>query len=211
LSGRSTSIIVAAKLRLFRDALTFGLQSQPDFRVLAHIGSAEEAAARVLQLRPDIVLVNVSAGGVDWQLLLRHLAKLPARPLMLVEAPTREQELHALSLGARGVVAKHLDCETVFRAIRHVAAGELWFRREVLSAWADGDRPVRPAAEHELTDRELEVLHSLLAATSNHEIAEMLGITENTVKRHLSNVYGKLGISSRLELALYVMAHHLDR
>lgn len=114
---------------------------------------------------------------------------------------TAEDALAALRLGCRAVVFKRFAIETLMDAIRAVAAGHVWMPPEVQSAVTADWR--EPAAR--LTDREREVVKQVAIGLRNAEIAQRLGVSEVTVKTHLSNVFQKLGVRDRVELALYAV------
>src|SRR5437762_1049882 len=103
-------------------------------------------------------------------------------------------------LGVRGIVRKDAPVETVVQCIRRVLAGEHWIERELL---AEAVRVPQPQAnQFDLSSREVEIIANIVSGACNKEIAQRLGISDLTVKRHLTNVYNKVGVSGRLELAL---------
>ena len=115
----------------------------------------------------------------------------------------------ALQLGARGVVLKSSPPELLLKSIRAVSEGQHWVEGEVLTDWARIGR--KPSGVAGLTSREVEIISAIQSGNSNREIAARLSISEETVKRHLSNIFGKLGVSSRLELALLATRHNLGQ
>jgi DNA-binding NarL/FixJ family response regulator len=109
--------------------------------------------------------------------------------------------------GARGVVLKASPPELLLKSIRAVAEGQHWVGSEVVADWAHISR--KPGGAAGLTSREIEIISEIQAGNTNREIAVKLSISEETVKRHLSNIFGKVGVSSRLELALLASRHNL--
>jgi DNA-binding NarL/FixJ family response regulator len=140
---------------------------------------------------------------------LRELAqaKLSVYVILLTAAIQPFEVTGALQLGARGVVLKSSPPELLLRSIRAVSEGQHWVEGEVLTDWARITR--RPSGVGGLTSREIEIISAIQTGNTNREIATKLSISEETVKRHLSNIFGKLGVSSRLELALLATKHNL--
>ena len=154
-------------------------------------------------------------GGME---VLRELAasNIPLRTLLLTAAIDKSQIVQALKLGAYGVILKESTTQQLFESIRAVMAGQFWIGRESVS---DVVRALRgltaPAAAGEaakdfgLTRRELEIVAMIIAGYSNPDIAQRCSISEQTVKHHVSNIFNKLGVSNRLELALFAVNHRL--
>ena len=211
-----TRILIADDHRLLRDALRGLLEAEPDLRVCGEAADGSEVVRRVQQLQPDILLLDISMPGVNGIDALRALDEPPSRMrvLLLTAAIDREQLVAALQLGARGVVMKDAPGTMLVRAIRAVAAGQIWVGRERVATLIDALRstsqPVAPAAvDDRLTPRELVIVAGVVAAFSNRDIALDLNISEKTVKRHLTNIFDKLGVSSRVELAMFAVRRGL--
>ena len=134
---------------------------------------------------------------------------------MLTASIGDHEIVRALELGARGVVLKDEASETLLKAIHAVVEGQYWLGREGVATLVDTWRGVRgagnsaPNRDYGLTARELEIVAAVTAARSNKDIASKLRISEKTVKHHLTNVFDKLGVSSRLELAMFALNHPL--
>jgi len=183
--------------------------------VVAGAGDVAEAVGVAEAERPHIALVDLAlpgAGGLD--VLGRFADACPDTRVLILAAAIRERELlEALRLGARGVVLKDAPTEMLLKAIRVVHDGQFWFNRSSLArliqflrvrfpdAGEGGEQ--RPAMR--LTAREREVVALIGAGASNREIASRLGVSVVTVKHHLTHVFDKLGVSNRLELAVYAM------
>ena len=124
--------------------------------------------------------------------------------------------MEALQLGARGVVLKDSATEILLKSIRAVMNGEYWVGRESVSNLVQYLRTLvtPPSAfpqrnKYRLTPRELEIIAAVVAGFANKEIAQYFKISEDTVKHHLSNIFDKVGVSSRLELALFAVNQSL--
>lgn len=180
--------------------------------IAGQIVAAPLLAGQVLAARPDVVLLNVpladeSAGKVLAQ-LRRELPNTSMPPtLVLADDLTEFQAMEALDLGARGVMSKHADVRLLVKAIGCVAAGEYWVKREVFVEWVRSRTGAN--SNHELSDRERMIVEAVMSGASNRAIGDACGIAESTAQRHLANIYKKLGVSGRLELALYATKHKL--
>jgi two-component system, NarL family, nitrate/nitrite response regulator NarL len=177
------------------------------------VGAAQdgtEAITLVRDLKPDVLLLDLAmprAGGLD---VLRALStqSLSTRTIVFTAAIDTPEIVTALNLGMRGVVLKDAPTDLLIRSIHAVMAGELWVGREELASWARAAQ--QPAQKrYGLTGRELEIIDAIKGGAQNRHIADQFGITEETVKRHLSNIYEKLGVSNRLELALFALHNNL--
>jgi DNA-binding NarL/FixJ family response regulator len=132
--------------------------------------------------------------------------------IMLLGRELDEQQLQlALQFGARGAIGKGSSPELLIKSIRAVASGEYWFDRATLMSASR----TRTAPTHDvsptLTRREMEIVSEIVAGSSNAQIAARLHISEETVKRHLANVYAKLGVSNRLQLALLAVGNSASK
>src|SRR5262249_37087463 len=134
------------------------------------------------------------------------------RGILLTAAAEKDQIVEALQLGARGVVLKDSATQILLKSIRAVMNGEYWVGRESVSNLVQYLRNLVDSSSVEtrkkrygLTPRELEIISAVVAGYANREIAEHFKISEDTVKHHLSNIFDKLGVSTRLELALFAV------
>jgi len=169
------------------------------------------------QLKPDILLLDLAMPKHPGLEALRELSvgaagSNPVRVILLTAAAEKGQIVEALQLGARGVVLKDSATQLLLKAIHTVMAGEYWVGRESVSNLVQYLRTLMQSSSDEarqrkfgLTPRELEIVSAVVAGYSNKEIAEYFKISEDTVKHHLSNVFDKLGVSTRLELALFAV------
>jgi DNA-binding NarL/FixJ family response regulator len=171
---------------------------------------AVEAAAR---LTPDVILMDLLMPELDG---LGAIARIKAtQPEIEIVALTsfieEEKVTTALEAGATGYLLKDADADDVANAVRAAHAGEVHLDPAVTRLLAQRlrQRKSQPEPVEPLTERELEVLSHLGRGSSNKEIATALSITERTARTHVSNILGKLGLSSRTQAALYAVEHRL--
>lgn len=193
-------ILIADDHAIFREGLRRLLISEGDLSVVAEASDGKQAIALARQHRPDILLLDLMMPGISGLEVLRELAKdeLPVYTILLTAAIQTFEVTRALQLGARGLVLKESPPELLLKSIREVRKGQFWVGSDILGQFGQ----LRNDRTATLTTREVEVISAIRAGNSNKEIATTLSISEETVKRHLSNIYAKLGISSRLELAM---------
>ena len=211
----AVTIVIADDHQIFRDGLHRLLEIEGDMQVIGEAADAEQALALTRTLHPDVLLLDLAMPRVSGLEALRELSEereAPTRVIMLTAAIDRVDIVKALQLGARGVVLKESATALLMKGIRAVMNGEYWIGREAVTDLVFALRTVRGESDrteapvdHGLTDRELQITRLVVAAAGNREIAEKLGISEKTVKHHMTNIFNKLGVSSRLELALFAI------
>jgi two-component system, NarL family, nitrate/nitrite response regulator NarL len=217
-AARVVRIVLADDHPIFRDGLRRLLEAEHDLVVIGEASNADEALSLTRSLEPDILLLDLAMPRASGLEALRALADHPTttRVILLTAAIEKVDIVKALQLGARGLVLKESATALLMKAIRTVMSGEFWVGRENVSdlvvalraLGADSERP-ESHKNFGLTDRELQITGLVVAAAGNKEIAEKLGISEKTVKHHLTNIFDKLGVSSRLELALFAINNNL--
>jgi two-component system, NarL family, nitrate/nitrite response regulator NarL len=213
-------ILIAEEQQIYGDSLRALLEKEPDFTV---VGVAPDGAAAVQMSqdqKPDILLLNVKVSGNDGMGILDelHTLNIPVRPLLLATTLSGPDLRRALLLGARGVVLKTSTTQALFDGIRGVMVGQFWIGAEIgasmLGALRDNTRSSNGNSSKGafgLTPREMEIVTTVVAGYSNAEIAKKYGISEQTVKHHLSSIFDKVGVFNRLELALFAVNHRLVR
>jgi DNA-binding NarL/FixJ family response regulator len=210
-------ILIADDHPIVRDGLRRLLETEADFRVVGQAADGREALRLASKLTPDILLLDLAMPRVPGLEVLRELSASdsPVRTILLTAAIEKEQIIEALQIGARGVVLKESATELLFKSIRTVMAGQYWVGRSEVGDLvqtlrgliASSGKPKEKSLG--LTRRELEVLSAVVAGLSNKEIARQFSLSEDTVKHHLSHMFDKLGVSNRLELAMFAVNHRL--
>jgi two-component system, NarL family, nitrate/nitrite response regulator NarL len=217
MDSRKTRILIADDHTIFRDGLRRLLESEPEFQVVGEAADGAEALQLVQQLKPDILLLDLAMPRMPGLETLRELSSQASsvKVILLTAAIEKRQIIEALQTGARGVIMKDAATQLLLKGIRTVMAGQFWVGREAVADMVGylrekaAQQPPSPAKAYGLTKRELEILSTIVSGLSNKEIAQKFSLSEDTVKHHLTNIFDKVGVSSRLELALFAINHHL--
>ena len=207
-------VLIADDHRMFREALRQLIDGKSGIEVVGEASDGAEAVKLAVETGAQILLLDLSMPGTTGLEALKQLSEEGAavRTILLTGTADRGEVVQAIRLGARGVVVKDASPEVLIKGIKEVAAGRYWIGHErmadLLDSVSAAQKPaVRPADT--LTQRELLIVASVVEGATNKQIAEQHRMSEQTVKNHLSSVYDKLGVSNRLELALYALAHRL--
>ena len=221
----SIKIVIVDENSMFRDGLTNLLETQSDFEVIVATENPAVAIDHIRRSKPNIILLGWPASSPGSQKIFGSIqdAKLTTRIIMLTTDDGKEDFVEAVKQGCCGMVAKHTSTELLLKSIRKVHAGEFWLDRattaEVIRRLAtrkgaspSGNTSSRLGVREQssaLSQREREIVALVAQGFKNKEMAERMFISEQTVKNHLHNIFDKLGVSDRLELALYAIHHNL--
>ncbi len=196
---------------LFREGLNTLLSIHSDIEVVGEANNGEEAIQMAAQTAPDVVLMDLRMPVLDGVAATRRLAETQpdSRVIVLTTFDDDEHIFDGLRAGAVGYLLKDVSSEKLVEAIRATAGGQSFLQPSVAAklisefARVTGHQPPtsQPLVEP-LSERELEVLQQVATGASNKEIAATLFITEGTVKNHLTNILGKLGVRDRTQAAL---------
>jgi two-component system, NarL family, response regulator YdfI len=194
-------VSVEAKDAIAQAGLESIIRSQANFQVVDRFSTLQNAPSSDRQ--PDILLLEWLEIDPQYKDKFSFDATFSPAVVVLIDIPDRERLLQILSFGARGILPRAATAQEIVAAIAAVAAGLLVFAPDFLESWLDiasfrvSSYPSEPVEA--LTQRELEVLQMLAQGLGNKAIATGLGISEHTVKFHISSIFTKLNVSSRTE------------
>jgi two-component system NarL family response regulator len=207
-----TRVLLVDDHAVVREGLALLIGRHADLEVIAETGDAQEAVAIAAAQRPDVVLMDIGLGDEDGVSVIEaiHARSPAARILVLSMFVDGETVRQALLAGAAGYVVKGAGADELVAAIRAVAAGRTFLHSSIAGiVLDDGLRWLRAGAP--LSPREREVLSLLAAGRSARLIGHALGISTNTVRRHLANTADKLGVHGSRALSRYALDHGLAR
>ncbi len=209
-------IVIADDHALFRDGLRSLLLTQ-NHKIVGEAKNGREAIELVRQLRPDLVLMDITMPEVDGLAATRTLAaEMPELKIVILTATEDDATLFdAIKAGAQGYLLKNLEAEEFFSLLERASQGEPalspTLARKLLQAFAQPAESARAAENPDaLTEREREVLELMVEGiTSNRRLAKRLGVSENTVKFHVRNILDKLRLHDRAQAVSYALRHKI--
>ena len=229
----SISVLLATDFPILRDALHSIITNAEDMKLLGTTESQSEIVPRARALCPDLVILDTSFASDSLLSVIDSLVGQSSKVLLIGGEMDNAQIVEALFRGASGVIGRKSTPDLVCRSVRAVVAGEFWVSRQLTSKLVEvlrtegqvsRDRMQRESNlaaskrapgtapggnKFGLTKRELQVVGALVEGQSNKDIATSFGVSEYTVKHHLTNVFDKLGVYNRLELVLFAIRHQL--
>ncbi len=214
-------IVILDNHTLVRAGLRLIIHSQSDLKVVGQAGNPNEGLSLIEQSRPDIILLEYDPiSGFNFDVFTEiNKAWGKARMILVTRSSDRPTYLQALQHGVLGIVAKTQPPDVLIKAIRKVHAGEVWIEHSLIASLVSGSiygqtgNGANPEAEAigQLSEREREVIRFIGRGLKNKQIADYLCIGETTVRHHLTSIYGKLGVSDRLELLVFAQSHRLTQ
>jgi DNA-binding NarL/FixJ family response regulator len=209
-------VVISDDHPIVREGLRRLLALEGDIQVVGEAADGEATIAMVDHLGPDILLLDLRMPGIDGLSALQRLQKVNKRTrvIVLTASEDKNEFVQAMKLGCSGIVLKQTAAELIVKSIRKVHAGEIWLDSHTTAAvmrqFASPNDPApqgsaRPRDRSPLSQREREIVALVAQGYKNKEMAEKMFISEQTVKNHLHNIFDKLGVSDRLELALYAI------
>jgi two-component system, NarL family, nitrate/nitrite response regulator NarL len=212
---KAIKIVIADDHSIVREGIRLILSSDKTFQVIGQAGDGQEALDMCARLKPHILLLDVDMPRMSGLQALQNLKSInsPVKAVVLTASIDNKQIVEALQLGARGVIRKETPPRTLLHCLHSISEGQYWLGQNAFSDLIRGiqslGEPAKDKSKFGLTAKELKVIAAVLEGDTNKAIAERLKISEQTVKNHLTNIFNKLGVSNRLELALFANKHEL--
>ena len=210
-------ILIADDHPVFRQGLISIFRDKPEFAIVGEASDGRQALQMMQSLHPDVLFLDLVMPGLSGLETLREMSSSakPIYTIVLTADIAKEQIAQALQLGARGIVLKDVPTPVLVRSIRSVMEGHFWVGDKEVADLAEALRPYAVSADERskkqygLTNREFDIVGAVVSGFTNRDIAQKFNISEQTVKHHVRNVFDKLGVSNRLELALFAINHGL--
>ncbi|HMK31719.1 MAG TPA: response regulator transcription factor [Terriglobales bacterium] len=199
-------LVVADKQPVFRAGIAKVLAVEDEMRIVAQVQQPEQMMMALERFRPNVVVCS-SAFYPDLHDLAAATARAKGRLVIVAEAG--ENPTQYLSTGAHGVVYRNVTGPSLLQCVRAVARGDNWVQDNTVPAEVSENDMVGARVVDRLTHKELRIVALIVQGYKNKEIATELGTTEQVIKNYLRNVYDKIGVSDRLELALFTIHHRI--
>ena len=223
MSTLPTRVLIADGQPIVLEGLRCVLGRSAGIQIIAEASDGIEAIDKAVHFDPDVVVMDLKLPKVDGLTVLRSLQTRAPRSkvLLYTSSDSKDDFVEAMKLGCSGILLKEASTALIEKSILKISEGEIWLDSNTTAAVirqfaspldvsptpANGSKSIRERAQ--LSQREREIIVLIAQGYKNKEIAEKMFITEQTVKNHLHNVFDKLGVSDRLELALYAIHNSL--
>jgi len=209
-------VLIADDHPIVRDGLNKLLSLEEDVQVVGEASDGCEVLDKVQELDPDVLLLDLRMPNLDGLSALQALQQTNKRTrvIVLTASEDKNEFVQAMKLGCSGIVLKQTAPELIVKSIRKVHGGEIWLdsnttaavmRQFAVPGEIGGSGSGKSRERSPLSQREREIVQLVAQGYKNKEMAEKMFISEQTVKNHLHNIFDKLGVSDRLELALYAI------
>ncbi|MFL6465278.1 MAG: response regulator [Bryobacteraceae bacterium] len=227
MSTQPIRVLIADGQPIVLEGLRSVLSQYPSIQLIGEAADGIEVIEKAIHLEPDIILLDFKLPRVDGLAILRSIqARAPrTKVLMFASSESKDDFVEAMKLGCSGILLKEVPTSLIEKSIQRVQAGEIWLDSNTTAAVirhfaspkdfpaahipSGGGSNKSSRERAQLSQREREIIILIAQGYKNKEIAEKMFITEQTVKNHLHNVFDKLGVSDRLELALYAIHNSL--
>ena len=212
------TVLIVDDQRLIREGIASLLGIQEGVTVVGTAVDGQEAIAKAQELQPDVVLMDIRMPVMDGMAATARIRQQQpgCQVLMLTTFDDEEYIVKSLQAGASGYLLKDIPAADLAQAVRLTHTGIYQLDPSVagklvgaLGKSSEKETAVPPPIQHNLTDRELEVLRLIATGATNREIAAQLVVSEGTVKNHVSSILSTLGLRDRIQAALYAHEHHL--
>jgi DNA-binding NarL/FixJ family response regulator len=213
--AESIRVLIADDHIMVRTGLRSILEAHPDFRVVAEVADGLEAIKKALDLKPDVVLMDINMPNCNGlKATLKIKEKLPDINVVIVTVSDQESDLfEALRIGAQGYLLKEASINEIVEAVRRAASGEVTMSQNIIARLVNEFRAKKDQqnSEAELSSREIEVLPLLGEGLTNTEIAKKLFISESTVRTYIRRILDKLQLKNRAAAIAYIARHPLKK
>ncbi|HEV8525621.1 MAG TPA: response regulator transcription factor [Terriglobales bacterium] len=208
-------VLLADSQAIYRVGIRKIFALEDDIRVVAHAETLGQTLAAASKYEPDIVLFEAAICPNPTGAIAEVIKRVPNARMIVITGETEEDDtVEYLRRGVRGIISRSVAPELLVKCVRKVAEGETWLDNQgvnwVIEAYrSQAAQLTSPKPKGRLTDKELLIVACVTQGMKNKEIASEVGTTEQVVKNYLRKIYDKLGVSDRLELALYCIHHRL--
>ncbi len=208
-------VIIADTQSIYRVGIRKILALEDDIRVVGQAENFEQTVAAATRYPADVILFEAAITANHREAVSELIKHSPLSKIVVVLVePAEEDTVDLLKRGVRGIVARSISPDLLVRCVRKVAAGETWLDNKGVNWMLEAYRSqaallTTPRIKPRLSEKELNIISFVTQGLRNKEIAVEIGTTEQVIKNYLRKVYDKLGVSDRLELALYCIHHQL--
>lgn len=215
------TLIIVDDHPLFRNGVVEALSLETDMKVAAQASDGEEALRLIRSLRPTVAILDINLPGMNGQQITRQVTqeRLPTRVVLVTGYDAMDQAIHAATAGAAAYCAKDVEPKKLVSIVRHVANGKFvfgdkamtqselkrWVEEQIEKARRSYSEPGSPF--HPLSNREMEVLEYMVQGLSNKEIANVMSISHQTVKNHVTSILRKFCVEDRTQAVVYALKH----
>ncbi len=214
-TSHAIRVLLADSQAIYRVGMRKVFAIEDDIRVVAQAETLENLYAALLRFPTDVVLLEGSliAGTVD--AIPQFVRRAPhAKLIVQVSESDENNTVDLYRRGVRGVVPRSISPDLLIKCVRKIAAGETWIDNQSVSWVIDAYRAqaaalTNPKTQPRLSEKEMSIIACITRGMRNKEIAYQIGTTEQVIKNYLRKIYDKLGVSDRLELALYCLHHQI--
>ena len=214
-AGPTLKVLLADSQAIYRVGIRKIFALEDDIRVVAHAETLGQTLAAASKFEPDVVLFEAAICPNPAGAIAEVIKRVPNAKMIVITGETEEDDtVEYLRRGVRGIISRSVAPELLVKCVRKVAEGETWLDNQgvnwVIEAYrSQAAQLTSPKPKGRLTDKELLIVACVTQGMKNKEIASEVGTTEQVVKNYLRKIYDKLGVSDRLELALYCIHHRL--
>jgi|SRR5579875_96065 len=211
-------VVIAADEPIVRYGIRRLLETEKSLNVIGEAAGSSEIVGLIHGLKPDVLILDLAMADSGFNVLCDLTSLHPqVRTIVMVAGFEKDQIVDAFKCGAHGVLFKDSATHLLLTCVKSVIAGQYWAGARGVTSIVDAIRDFmlhrnggNSLKRYGLTPRELEIIATIVTGCSNKDVGRKFSIAERTVKHHLSNIYDKLGVSNRLELAVFAVNHRLE-